>query len=135
MRRLALVLIAVIAATAASAGQNARGPKGRNEPKARETTRVELHVSAAGFDVSMQQMIRGYYAGKPKAGRRVPPGVAKNYARGRPLPPGIAKRALPADLVALLPAQPGYEYVVIDRDVLLVSVRTSLVVDILIDVL
>jgi hypothetical protein len=80
-------------------------------------------------------MIRGYYAGKPKAGRRPPPGAAKKYARGRPLPPGIAKRALPADLVALLPPQPGYEYVVIERDVLLVSVRTSLVVDLLIDVL
>jgi hypothetical protein len=135
MRRLAFVLIAVIATTAVSAAQNGRGQKGRPAPKARETKQVELSVHAAGFDVSMQQMIRGYYAGKPKAGRRPPPGVAKKYARGRPLPPGIAKRALPADLVALLPPQPGYEYVVIERDVLLVSVRTSLVVDLLIDVL
>jgi hypothetical protein len=80
-------------------------------------------------------MIRGYYAGKPKAGRRLPPGVATKYARGKPLPPGIAKRALPPDLVAILPAQSGYEYILVERDVLLVSLRTSIVVDILIDVL
>jgi Ni/Co efflux regulator RcnB len=133
MRSLVLVLIAVIAATSAAAGQSGRG-KGRNEPKARETSRVELSVSAAGFDVAMQQTIRGYYAGKPRAAR-MPRGVARNYARGRALPKGIAKRPVASELQAILPAQAGYEYIVVNRDVLLISVRTGIVADILIDVL
>jgi hypothetical protein len=33
----------------------------------------------------------------------LPPGIAKNVARGKPLPPGIAKRALPQELVAIGP--------------------------------
>jgi hypothetical protein len=135
MRSIVFALIAVMVATSASAGQNGRGPKGRNEPPARETSRVELSVGAAGFDLSVQQTISGYYSGKPKKGSGgLPPGVAKNYARGKPLPPGIAKRALPSDLRARLPVYPGHEYVVVGRDVLLISVRTGIVADIMIDI-
>lgn len=131
MRCIALVLVAVIAATSASAGQNGRGPKGRNEPQSRG---VEVVVRAGGVNLTVQRTIREYYADKPKSARELPPGVARNYARGKKLPPGIAKRSLPPDLERRLPVQPGYQYIAVESDVLLIAVSTGIVVDILIDV-
>lgn len=61
----------------------------------------------------------------------LPPGIAKNYARGKPLPPGIAKKALPAGLAGLLPPRPGYEWGVVDHDIVLLVAGTMIVADIL----
>ena len=70
---------------------------------------------------------------KPKG---LPPGIAKNLARGKPLPPGIAKRALPQGLISLLPPPPhGYERIIVDGKVLLVEVATRVIHDILVDVI
>jgi Ni/Co efflux regulator RcnB len=69
---------------------------------------------------------------KPKG---LPPGIAKNLARGKALPPGIARRSLPDGLVRLLPPPPhGYERVIVDGRVLLVEVATRVIHDILTDV-
>jgi hypothetical protein len=65
----------------------------------------------------------------------LPPGIARKVARGGSLPPGIAKRYLPNDLAIQLPPRPGYQWVVVGRDVLLIAAATSLIVDILNDVL
>ena len=70
---------------------------------------------------------------KPKS---LPPGIAKNLARGKPLPPGIAKQVLPHGLVALLPPVPhGYERIIVDGKVLLVEVVTHVIHDILEDII
>lgn len=61
----------------------------------------------------------------------LPPGIAKNLARGKPLPPGIAKRYLPQGLLAQLPPRPGYEWVTAGRDILLVDVVAAVIVDLL----
>lgn len=136
MRGIVLILVAVIAATSALAGQNGRGPKGDRGPQSRgESNRVEVVVGSAGISVTVQQTIRGYYQAKPKSARGLPPGLAKKYTRGKPLPPGIAKRYLPSDLQARLPVHPGHEYIVVDSDVLLIAVATGIVVEILVDVL
>lgn len=75
---------------------------------------------------------RGNGKGKQKG---LPPGIAKNLARGKPLPPGIAKQQLPDGLVHALPAPPrGYERIVIDGKVLLVEVATQVIHDILTDI-
>jgi len=64
----------------------------------------------------------------------LPPGIAKNLARGKPLPPGIAKQYLPDSLVIALPAPPrGFERVVVDGKILLVEVATRVIHDILTD--
>ena len=79
----------------------------------------------------------------PKAGRGggkhkhkgLPPGIAKNLARGKPLPPGIAKQHLPDGLVHALPAPPrGYERIIVDGKVLLVEIATQVIHDILTDI-
>ena len=64
----------------------------------------------------------------------LPPGIAKNLARGKPLPPGIAKQHLPTDLVRRLPpVRHGYERVVVDGRVLLVETATQTIVDAIFD--
>jgi len=98
---------------------------------------VSVHFSASEISI-----IRDYYAqhgntGNPgkKGGRQLPPGIAKNLARGKALPPGIAKQFLPDELVTRLPPPPaGYERVTIDGKVLLVEVATQIIHDILADI-
>ena len=71
-----------------------------------------------------------------KKAKGLPPGIAKNLARGKSLPPGIAKQALPHGLEELLPRPPrGYERVIVDGKILLVEVATRVVHDILTDVI
>ena len=72
---------------------------------------------------------------KGNGGRKgLPPGIAKNLARGKALPPGIAMQSLPAPLVAQLPPAPdGYQRVVIDGRVLLVEIATRVIHDMLED--
>jgi Ni/Co efflux regulator RcnB len=58
-----------------------------------------------------------------------------NVARGKTLPPGIAKRELPDNLLSKLPARPGYDYVAVGDDVVLLDKATGVVADILANVL
>ena len=60
----------------------------------------------------------------------LPPGIAKNVARGKPLPPGIAKKVLPPDLLVLAPK--------VDKDVsfaivgeAVVALRGGVVIDLM----
>jgi hypothetical protein len=90
-------------------------------------------------------IIRDYYvhaqpdAGKATSGGKqkrqgLPPGVAKNLARGKALPPGIAKQHLPGDLSRRLPpVRDGYERVIVDGRVLLVEIATQVIHDVLVD--
>jgi hypothetical protein len=71
----------------------------------------------------------------PGSAKPLPPGIAKKVARGGTLPPGIAKRYLPQDLLVQLPPRPGYQWVVVDNDVVLIAAATGLIVDILADLL
>jgi Ni/Co efflux regulator RcnB len=76
----------------------------------------------------------GHDRGSRVKAKGLPPGIAKNLARGKPLPPGIAKQHLPNGLVSLLPPPPhGYERLVIDGKVLLVEIATHVIHDILTD--
>ena len=86
-------------------------------------------------------IILDYYAthdgGAPAKGGKqkskpLPPGIAKNLARGKPLPPGIAKQQLPQDLQRMLPPVPkGYERIAVDGQVLLVDVATQVIADVI----
>lgn len=90
------------------------------------------------------RIISGWYRDHGQADARggkgrhkgLPPGIAKNLARGKPLPPGIAKQHLPAGLLAALPPPPkGYERVIVDGRVLLVEIATQVIHDILTDLI
>lgn len=72
--------------------------------------------------------------GKGKHGG-LPPGIAKNLARGKSLPPGIAKQHLPQELQRALPAAPaGFDRIIVDGKVLLVEAATQVIHDVLMDV-
>src|SRR5262249_61984078 len=69
--------------------------KGRNKGAAEsEASAPNLAgaAAAAAFSALEVQRIRAYYASPAApAPQSLPPGIAKNLARGKPLPPGIAK--------------------------------------------
>ncbi len=83
------------------------------------------------FTSADKASINNYFKEHPLAGTTLPPGIAKNLARGKPLPPGIAKVFLPADVVSTLPVYPDHDYMVVGRDVVLVDKTTGIVSDIL----
>jgi hypothetical protein len=125
------VTVGTADAVAAPAGNRGGGPPDRGQPD----TGVFDAIAGATFDAITAQAIRGYFQTNPSQVQGLPPGIARNLARGKPLPPGIAKRFLPGDLRSRLPAFSGYEILIVDRNVLLVSVATGVVADILFDVL
>ena len=73
--------------------------------------------------------------GKKKQ-KGLPPGIAKNLARGKPLPRGIAMNHLPEGLLQALPPPPkGYERIIVDAKILLVEIASRVIHDILVDVI
>lgn len=76
---------------------------------------------------------RDYFVTHKIAATPLPPGIAKNVARGKPLPPGIAKKVLPPDLLVIAPR--------VDRDVsfaivgeVVVAIRAGVVIDVMVGV-
>lgn len=70
-----------------------------------------------------------------KKSKGLPPGIAKNLARGKPLPPGIAKQYLPQGLLDLLPRPPhGFERIIVDGILMLVDIETHVIHDLLEDI-
>lgn len=133
--RYALTAIALAAALTLSSGTllaNSHKPGKHGGPDAAADVGVGLSVT---FEVEEAQLIRDYFSEHREEVKPLPPGIAKNLARGKPLPPGIAKRYLPGDLSARLPLRSGYEHLIVGDDVLLISVATGIIVDILSDVL
>lgn len=95
--------------------------------------------TTAGVEVVFTEdeirIIRAYYETHgdfDRKHKRLPPGIAKNLARGKPLPPGIAKQSLPYNLRRELPPPPaGYERIVVAGKILLVEIATQMVRDVL----
>ena len=67
-------------------------------------------------------------------GTALPPGIRKNLARGKPLPPGIAKK-LDGRLLGHLPRYDGYEWQQAGTDLLLVTIATGVIYEVLSNVL
>jgi hypothetical protein len=65
----------------------------------------------------------------------LPPGQAKKlWAVGQPLPPAVVYYPMPPVLMQqLAPVPPGYEYVRVDNDVLLMDMANRMVADVIDD--
>ena len=95
------------------------------------------------FNDEHRHAARRYYLQHYGDGRRCPPGLAKKnngcmppgqvrYAVGQPLPQTVTVYQVPQPVVVLLPvAPPGYRYVRVGNDILLVSPQSQLVVDVI----
>ncbi len=79
--------------------------------------------------------ITRYFQQHPQPAAALPPGIAKNVARGKPIPPGIAKRGVPNGLSGQLSIPPGYELQTVGADVVLIEAGTRIIADVLKDVL
>jgi hypothetical protein len=89
----------------------------------------------AKFFAKDRETITNFFSTHPFDTNGLPPGIAKNLARGKPLPPGIKKVFLPKDLSDLLGANPDYEYLIAGNDILLVNKTNQIIMDILQNVL
>ena len=83
-------------------------------------------TAALAHEYALDYDLRGYSS--------LPPGIRKNLARGKPLPPGIAKKMVPDAFLGRLPRHSGYEWRIAGTDLILVSLATAVVADILYDV-
>lgn len=61
---------------------------------------------------------------------KIPPGIQKQLARGKPLPPGIAKK-LDGRLLGRLPEYDGYEWRQAGTDLLLVTLATGIIYEVI----
>jgi hypothetical protein len=91
-----LLLAGLLPAVAGAQGQS----QGRGSGGAPAQTSTSVTVV---FRESDRATFRSYFVTHGITAQALPPGIAKNVARGKPLPPGIAKRALPAGLIAAAP--------------------------------
>lgn len=146
-----LALVAAIAVGAPAyakndkASGNAGGkPAHAGKPATRSTggsEAVDAAVAAgavlAGVLLSDAEkaIITRYFRNHPQPATTLPPGIAKNLARGKPLPPGIAKKAAPGDLVNRLSIPEGFELQTVGTDVVLIEIGSRIVADVLKDVL
>ena len=116
-------------------------PVSRSVPQ--RTLATPAPVTTAGVSVTLTNgqitSVRAYYSNLevPNArgrGRGLPPGIARNLARGKSLPPRISKGYLPAAVVADFPHLPsGLDYVIVAGKLLLVEAATQVVREVLLD--
>lgn len=136
--RLTAITLSLLIALAGTASADPGKGKGHTKQGGQDgrTASNSLNLSVSiRFGADEAQTITDYYRGRPAQGS-LPPGIAKNLARGKPLPPGIAKKYLPGDLTARLPRlDDRYLRVVVGRDVLLIEAGSGLILDVLKSVL
>ena len=141
----------ILALSIAFSGAALAEGQGKNKNKGGKKGGTEIHIPSADdilrsktlsqpviglrdidairrFDRTNPGVVGG---GKSKA---LPPGVAKNLARGKPMPPGIAMNRFPGGLNSLLPFYPGLEWSLLGNDVALVDATTNVIVDLFRDI-
>lgn len=100
------------------------GHKGKQQSDQRKNYGKPDHVdSDISYHVARQYAVRYGLTGY----KSLPPGIAKNLARGKPLPPGIAKKSVPPSMLNQLPYYPGYEWQVIGDNLVLIALSTAVV--------
>lgn len=127
---LSLGLILVLAATAPQASP----PHDKHGKHGRDTPAVEIDLRGPSVDIGQVRLILGDNRTLLGPATSLPPGIAKNLARGKPLPPGIARK-FDDRLLSRLPYYEGYEWRQVGRDVVLVTLATGIVYEILRNVL
>ena len=122
----------------------------RHDKQARKDDRKERRedVRVGGyFDDRHRTEARSYYTqnygdarGCPpglakKNNGCLPPGQAKKYSVGQPLPREVVYYAVPQPVLIQLPAvRPGYRYVRVGNDILLLSPQSALVLDVIVNI-
>ena len=133
-----LVMASLLAVPALAAPPEGKGHNKGKESYTRDYDEPSVHVDAdigrVGVSISTGDARRlaeryGYVGYSP-----LPPGIAKNLARGKPLPPGIAKKMVPGPMLRELPVRSGHEWRIAGDDLILVSLGSGLVVEVMGDI-
>ena len=143
-----LVVALLLTGLAVSPVSADKGGKGKGKSKGKDKDAVAVvETGGARRDVVVfadrdRDVVRTYWVETYGRGN-CPPGLAKKnrlcmppgqykkrYVVGRPLPTSIVYQPLPSVLVTRLgPVPTGYEYVMVDGDILKLAVGTRLVAD------
>jgi hypothetical protein len=95
---------------------------------------VSVHVSGPTIDIGRVRIVLGDNRQLIGPSSSLPPGIAKNLARGKPLPPGIAKN-FDSRVASQLPRYDGYQWKRAGTDVVLVAIATGIIYEVLRNVL
>jgi hypothetical protein len=139
IRFLTLAIIGFGLVSGHAIADNGQGKnKGKNYSDHKEHRSGEKALIA--IDIRDRDVIRNYLHGQhapncpPGLAKKhngcLPPGIAKKYTVGQPLPAWIVYHPIPADLRELLhPIPAGYQYLQVDKDILLVAEASKKVID------
>ena len=132
MHRLRILSIALslLAACIVAHGTAAAPPEGKGKADTHamnDATADQLIHPDLNYDDIRRIAVEQHYTGH----KALPPGIAKNLARGKPLPPGIAKKSPRVEFVRQLPSYPDYEWKRVGTDLVLVQVATQIVAEVL----
>jgi hypothetical protein len=128
---LAVALAAALATQAVSAAPKHDHPGKQTEAKHDD---LSVRVSGPSIDIDRVRIVLGQNRDLIAPTTALPPGIAKNLARGKPLPPGIAKN-FDSRVSNQLPHYEGYEWKQIGTDVVLVAIATGIVYEVLRNIL
>ena len=123
--RIIAIVSLLLVTLSASAEAQGKG-KDRGKPASGDVQVSPGKAKGPGTDIELR-IIRDFYSADSRKPKSLPPGIAKNLARGKPLPPGIAKQQVPDDLIVLLPARTGTRWLIAGDVVLLVDVSDVIV--------
>ena len=106
------------------------GNQGNRGNKNNEGFHNDDRISDDHFSTDDKSIITNYFHDNRYNVSELPPGIAKNLARGKPLPPGIIKSKLPDNLFNSLHPGSDYDYFMVGNDVVKINKTTGIVSDI-----
>jgi Ni/Co efflux regulator RcnB len=119
--------------------------KGRSDSESGRREGRRSATVSRHFDDHHRSIVREYYVAEYRSGRCppglakknngcMPPGQAKKWRVGQPLPPERVFYDVPPELVVRIGIPPpGYRYVRVATDILLIAVGTGMVIDAIAD--
>jgi hypothetical protein len=122
-------MLAMVSGSAADQGRGG-GSSGKSTKDTKDSKDADVSVNFT-FNSGDHDTFRNYFRTNKITAEPLPPGIAKNLARGKALPPGIAKKAFPNDLVRGLGSRvrPGITFSIAGDRV--VALKDGKVVDII----
>ena len=139
MRKNGIAAAALLVLAAATA--HAAKPEWAGHGKGHDRTEVRRDAGRKHFHAEHRSAIHEYYASEFRGGHCppglrkkhngcLPPGKARKWRMGQPLAAGIVTYELPPPLVVQIGLPPpGYRYVRVASDILLIAIGTRMVVD------
>lgn len=143
MKNLQAVAVALMLAATPALAEKPEwaGAKGKGHGKQHKSSKHE----SKHFQAQHRDHVRVYYEDEFRGGHCppglrkknngcMPPGQAKKWKMGKPLPAGVVVYDLPPPLVVKIGVPPpGYKYVRVASDILMIAIGTSMVVDAITD--